>query len=472
MKTILVHVQDETLMAVIAEIVNEMSVKMLEEADLALQRVEKVEEISPLLIITEFLEEDTKITEFFKLITENESTSHIPFMFLIPDAAKWNEIAGFRLGFDTKVTKERPKLGIQLRLQALLKKGVQTEVVSNREKEIQQLMQSIITKKKPEESNSGMFPAVKLGRAKLLVVEDEPMTRSVLQTALENTYDLIFASDGQRGLEMARSEQPDLIVSDLMMPVMDGLEFLQKLRATEEMSETPFLFLTARAGVEDKIEGLEHGADEYLGKPFSVRELQLRVERLVEEGRRRKGSTGAFQGKLSEVPLSDIIQLLSNNRKTGELSIELPSAKERAKVFFQDGQIVNAVYGKATGQKGLYRMFAIEDGKFIFENKPPSVKKVINERTENLLLDGYRQIDEIEMLRSRFATDFATILRPGTEKALHTGLSTIDALVLFAVSTQATVKEVIDKVSYTDYEVLESVIELLESRLLTDGNSP
>jgi hypothetical protein len=95
------------------------------------------------------------------------------------------------------------------------------------------------------------------------------------------------------------------------------------------------------------------------------------------------------------------------------------------------------------------------------------VQQVLNEKLENLLLEGYRQLDEFEMLRSRFTSGFSTMLTPGTEKAVQTGLSTLDALVLFAVGREANVKEVLDKVAHTDFEVLECIINLLDAGLLT-----
>jgi CheY-like chemotaxis protein len=252
-----------------------------------------------------------------------------------------------------------------------------------------------------------------------------------------------------------------------MMPVMDGLQMLQKVRATTEISRTPFLFLTAKNRIEDKIEGLEHGADEYLGKPFSVRELQLRVERLVEEGRNRRSASGALQGQLAEVGLPDVLHIITNNRKTGELIINTSAFRDPVRLYFQDGQVVNANFKKSNGLKALFRTITLDEGHFSFENKTLAVKRVIDEKLDNLLLEGYRQLDEFEMLRARFPNGFDTPLRPGTEKAVQSGLTTVDAVVLFAVGAQATVQQVLDKVANTDFEVLESIINLLDAGLIT-----
>src|SRR5207244_12124944 len=119
--------------------------------------------------------------------------------------------------------------------------------------------------------------------------------------------------------------------------------------STGEINSTPFLFLTAKSRVEDKIEGLEHGANEYLSKPFSVRELQLRVERLIEEGRYRRGAAGALQGQLAEVGLPDVLHVISNNRKTGELIINNSSTRELVRL--QDRK--SRVEGKRIGRRWI-----------------------------------------------------------------------------------------------------------------------
>lgn len=464
MKKILVTVQDESLLAVIGEVLDKVSAEMVSEPQPSL---DKIEDEMPAVIIVDYSENVASAEALFRAVTEHEATAQIPFMFIIPEAGKWNEIEGFRLGFDTKVSKERPKLGIQLRLQAILKKNRNKEDITSRVKDLQQLMQAIVKKSKGAE-DSGTFAPAKVGvpRAKLLIVEDEPLTRDVLNTALEKNYEIVFAHDGQQGLEAAMRERPDLIISDFMMPVMDGLQLLLKVRAHPDINRTPFLFLTAKNRIEDKIEGLEHGADEYLSKPFSVRELQLRVERLVDEGHYRRTAAGALQGQLAEVGLADVLQVISNNRKTGELNITLPEAPKPARLYFEDGQIINATFDKTVGLKALFRILTLDAGHFAFESKPIIAQHVINDKLENVLLEGFRQLDEFEMLRDRFPSGFHAVLKPGNEKAVQSGLTTVDALVLLSVGHQATVQEVLDKTPHTDFEVLDSIINLLDAGLL------
>ncbi len=118
---------------------------------------------------------------------------------------------------------------------------------------------------------------------KILVVDDEKLLVKGIRFNLENEgYDVITGSDGMEAVELAGSENPDLIVLDLMMPRLDGLEACGKIR---EFSDVPIIMLTAKADDMDKLLGFEHGADDYLTKPFNILELKARIKALLRRSR-------------------------------------------------------------------------------------------------------------------------------------------------------------------------------------------
>jgi two-component system KDP operon response regulator KdpE len=115
--------------------------------------------------------------------------------------------------------------------------------------------------------------------ATILVVDDEPQIRRVMRTTLTaEGYALIEARDGAEALEKLRSERPDLILLDMNMPVMDGLQTCRKIRSG---SEVPIIMLTVRSAEKDKVRALDAGADDYVVKPFSIQELLARVRALL-----------------------------------------------------------------------------------------------------------------------------------------------------------------------------------------------
>lgn len=122
----------------------------------------------------------------------------------------------------------------------------------------------------------------------ILIVDDNEDIRSYLRVLLAGQYYVIEASDGQNGLRLAKESVPDLIVSDVMMPVMDGLTFCSKIKEDEVTSHIPVILLTARSDESQRIEGYEHGADAYITKPFNDHLLLVRISNLLQARRQRK----------------------------------------------------------------------------------------------------------------------------------------------------------------------------------------
>jgi DNA-binding response OmpR family regulator len=134
--------------------------------------------------------------------------------------------------------------------------------------------------------------------AKVLVVDDEPSLVSTIGYNLRREgHDVISAADGLRAVEMARREKPDLIVLDLMLPKMDGLDVCRTLRQSPQLAlrNVPIIMLTARAEEVDKVVGLEMGADDYVTKPFSMRELLARLKAMLRRSQRELEATPVEQ---------------------------------------------------------------------------------------------------------------------------------------------------------------------------------
>lgn len=131
-------------------------------------------------------------------------------------------------------------------------------------------------------------------KIKVLLVEDEASLAMIMKDTMEPTgMSVTLAADGEEGLCAFFAEKPDVLVTDVMMPRMDGFEMVRRIREHDKL--TPVLFLTARSSVNDVVDGFKMGGDDYLKKPFSLQELMVRVRRLAE----RQDSTNRLQQRKS-----------------------------------------------------------------------------------------------------------------------------------------------------------------------------
>jgi DNA-binding response OmpR family regulator len=148
--------------------------------------------------------------------------------------------------------------------------------------------------------------------ARILVVDDDrDVAGTIERTLRRKNHQVVVAYSGVQALQLIQGQRPDLVVLDIMMPRMDGIEVCQRIRVLPNVASVPILFLTAKGKIEDKIEGFEAGADDYLTKPFDLRELELRVKALL----RRSLPT-----EVPKVPLE--VGSLSLDPRTFELSVE------------------------------------------------------------------------------------------------------------------------------------------------------
>jgi YesN/AraC family two-component response regulator len=165
----------------------------------------------------------------------------------------------------------------------------------------------------------------------VMIVEDNGDVRSFIAEQLRGEYKILEAANGMEGIALSQGTIPDLIITDLMMPKMDGYAFSKKIRSDEKTSHIPIIMLTAKAGLSPKIEGLELGIDAYLTKPFHVKELQTQVRALIQQRKNLKNqfSTSTYfkpsvvaKSPVDQSFISKAIEVIDNHLADEEYNVE------------------------------------------------------------------------------------------------------------------------------------------------------
>jgi CheY-like chemotaxis protein len=309
-------------------------------------------------------------------------------------------------------------------------------------------------------------------RPRILLVDDSVLVQRMVREYFEPAgYDVVTAGNGQEAMEAVREQVPQVIISDIIMPVMDGWEFCEAIRSDPKTGGIPFLFLTAVREVPKRIQGLRMGADDYITKPFSREELMARVEVcLAKMERIRRGGDGksdaALAGDTAHLPVPDLLQLLSLNGKTGELKL-FGEHDQNGKVFFRKGQVVQAQVGTVTGIKALFRILDLPEGRFALDPEaelPDSAP--IKESTSNVLMEGYAHNDELRELGSRLPDRQARLRIVGSLANHQDALGVQEKAVVTEFAGKASLSEVMDRSPLSDLEIGRAVAALMERKLL------
>jgi signal transduction histidine kinase/DNA-binding response OmpR family regulator/ligand-binding sensor domain-containing protein len=217
-------------------------------------------------------------------------------------------------------------------------------------------------------------------RTTILIAEDHPQVRALVRKHLAGRYRILEAGDGRRALELARKQIPDLIVTDVMMPHMDGMELTRTLKADPDIGFVPVLLLTARADVEDRVTAYDFGADAYLAKPFDARELVARVEGLIRERRRLKqlfagapADEPAGLASADEAYRASVLSVIRKNLADEDFGVDELArqlGQTRATLFRRFKDI-----GEAT-PSALIKKQRLEEGRRLLERGAGSVNEV------------------------------------------------------------------------------------------------
>ena len=207
------------------------------------------------------------------------------------------------------------------------------EVTNQPTEKIEQLVEPSSVQEVPNQARhiDELIQPYQTDKPEVLIIDDNIDIRTYLRSVLSEKYNVSEAADGKAGLELARKIVPDIVLSDIMMPVMDGLAFCQQLKTDKAISHIPVILLTARSLDEQRAEGYEHGADAYLSKPFSLRLLFSRIDNLIQSRKKlsklfsNSDENDAFEKLSNETDKTFAAQLrkiIQDNLSDNEFNVE------------------------------------------------------------------------------------------------------------------------------------------------------
>ena len=230
-----------------------------------------------------------------------------------------------------------------------------------------------------------------MSRYRVLLVEPNAELSRVLSEYLKrSSLEVFSATDASEALEAARRERPDLITceTELSGPA-DGLELIRAIRSEADLRDLPILMLSSTVTPEERLDSIESGADDYVLKPFSMRELTYRMERLI--NLYRKNQPGELSGDLARFKSTDILQMLEANQATGVLHIDGELSGE---IHLLDGYICGGFTEELKGEDAAFRLIPVRKGRFHFiRSNIRSNIKALRSTTE-FMMEALRRHDE------------------------------------------------------------------------------
>jgi CheY-like chemotaxis protein len=232
---------------------------------------------------------------------------------------------------------------------------------------------------------------------KVLVVDDNALVLDLLMKGLSPHCDTRAAADGADALLKIVDDPPDLVLCDYRMPGLDGRQLYEKLRTRQQTRLMPFIFLASRGDIEEKLRPMVEGVEEFIPKPFFLKDLVRRTKKVIdrlhlEKLQNRAVRPGVIQGRLEEMSILDLMQSLEMGQKSCRLTIR--HGDDACELFFASGQCTDAKLGSSEGEAAVFQAVRWPEGEFEIDfNSAPS-RITIERSTTGLLMEALRLMDE------------------------------------------------------------------------------
>lgn len=310
---------------------------------------------------------------------------------------------------------------------------------------------------------------MKMEQKNILLASSTKLFDLLASLLKQSGFNVAKCMDGAQALEIALKSSPEIMVVDTSIPVLGADKLVQILRSNNK-TELSSIFFVGPEG--EQIEGFRHQVDRYISRPFNNEQLLAEIltffnrkEKSEELGQART----EVEGDLKQISLPDLLQIFSLNRKDGVLA--LSHNKKKGYIHLLEGQVVSARIGRVIAQKAFYRLLLWDHGKFRFTPGNPQTERHIDLVTDQLLLEGMRQNDEMLAQMSTFPAEEKLLELAVPLDHLPAGLrpGTLEIIELFDGETH--VSHIVDNSPRSDYEVLQVLRALLEKGVIKESRT-
>src|SRR6266851_2878424 len=229
---------------------------------------------------------------------------------------------------------------------------------------------------------------------RVLVADDNPLVLDLIANGMEPHCEVVKAADA---LMKVIDNPPDLILCDYKMPGLDGRQLYEKLRGREQTRHIPFIFVASRGDIEEKLRPLVDGVEDFIPKPFFLKDLVRLAKKVVdrlhlEKLQQHASRPGVIQGRLEEMGITDLMQSLEMGQKSCRLTLSRGS--EQCELFFVAGQCKHAQLGELEGDPAVYEAVNWTEGEFEIDFSAASDRTTTTRSTTGLLMEAMRLLDE------------------------------------------------------------------------------
>ncbi len=300
----------------------------------------------------------------------------------------------------------------------------------------------------------------------ILLISGGHLFNDLAKLLRQSEFIVAHGDDGAKALDLALENTPDLIILDTAVPVLGSKQLVQILRNNQHTVDV-MIFFVGHEG--EDLPGFRESLDRFIPKPFNIEQLLVEIrslfskkQRKVELGKAKK----EVEGDLQQISLSDLLQVFAMNKKEGVLA--LTSNRKNGYIFVSRGDVVNARIGQIEGIKAFYRLLLWDQGKFRFTPGQPQTETRIHLSTDQLLLEGMRQNDEMRSQMSTFPAADTLIDLAVSLDQLPEGLRPATLEILHSLSTRSRVADLVENSPLSDYEVLQILRTLIEKSFVRE----